>query len=200
MKHIVMNTCPESLSITALVIIGGIRMTPEEISWMGLFLEEVKDRIDVFLMPSSDSERSRLFPLKPYSDLFFPRVSEEVGLCSNPQLFEGENGVQIVATCGENVKDFLNNCDWASSELEAMEMMVLSGHYCPTSPFSLKTEPFGEDYLVMEKVPHVMVSGKGRAWGSKRVKVGQGEVTLVSIPERKMALVGLDGTFARELL
>lgn len=79
-------------------------------------------------------------------------------------------------------------------------MMVQSGHYCPTSPFSLKTEPFGEDFLVMERLPHVMVSGKGKAWGAKRVKAGQGEVTLISIPERKMALVGLDGTFARELL
>lgn len=38
--------------------------------------------------------------------------------------------------------------------------MVNFSHYCPTAPFSLRIEPYMEDHLVMEEMPHVMVAGK----------------------------------------
>lgn len=41
-----------------------------------------------------------------------------------------------------------------------MELILLFGHFCPTSPFSLKTEPYVRDYLVVEELPHVMICGK----------------------------------------
>ena len=42
------------------------------------------------------------------------------------------------------------NSDWAGTDLDAMELMLHYAHFCPTSPFSLKTEPFKEDFFVME--------------------------------------------------
>ena len=51
-------------------------------------------------MPSSGAERQRLFPLRPYSDLFFMKIHQEIGLCADPQLFEAKNGVKVVVTCG----------------------------------------------------------------------------------------------------
>ena len=65
------------------------------------------------------------------------------------------------------------NSDWAGDELDAMELILRCGHFCPTSPFSLKTEPFMEDNFVLRELPHIMVSGKGRSWGSRRVKMGE---------------------------
>ena len=54
---------------------------------MGEFIEEMKNFIDVFLMPSSSESRKRLFPLQPYNGLYFIKSQTEIGLCSNPQLF-----------------------------------------------------------------------------------------------------------------
>ena len=62
-------------------------MTPLDIRWMGKLVSEIKEFIDVFLMPSSNAERQRLFPLKPYSNLFFIDSCKDIGLCSNPQIF-----------------------------------------------------------------------------------------------------------------
>jgi hypothetical protein len=63
--------CHESANICALVIIGGMKMKTEEIAQMGKFIEEVKNYIDVFIMPSSGQERHNLFPLRPYNGLYF---------------------------------------------------------------------------------------------------------------------------------
>ena len=125
-------------------------MTPEDIAWTGKFIAEIKDYIDVFLLPSSNNERSRLFPLRPFSDLFFLPVCKEIALCSNPQILTGQNGIRMAVSCGENVRDMMINSSWADSELKALELLLRSGHFCPTSPFSLKTEPFMEDHLVMK--------------------------------------------------
>ena len=76
----------------------------------------------------------------------------------------------------------MNNSNWSCNELDAMELMLRSGHFAPTSPFSLKTEPFLEDYFVMGELPHVMISGKSKSWESRRVKIGEGEVLLLTIP------------------
>lgn len=66
-----MNGNIESLRITALVLVGGFKMTTEDIAWMNKFLIEMKEYIDVFLQPSSGTERNRCFPLRPYNELFF---------------------------------------------------------------------------------------------------------------------------------
>ena len=80
------------------------------------------------------------------------------------------------------MKDLTYNSNWAGTELDAMELMLRSGHFSPTSPFSLKTEPFLEDYFVMGELPHVMISGKSKNWERRKVKVGESEVLLVTIP------------------
>jgi DNA polymerase II small subunit/DNA polymerase delta subunit B len=50
--------------------------------------------------------------------------------------------------------------------------MIHFSHYCPTSPFSLKTEPYMEDDLVMEEMPNVMITGKAKSFGSTIFKMG----------------------------
>lgn len=70
--------------------------------------------------------------------------------------------MKIHITCGENVVDFMKNCSLAKSEVEVLQNLISFSHYCPTSPFSLKTEPYMEDQLVMEEIPHMMITGKAK--------------------------------------
>lgn len=117
---------------------------------MAGILKDLKNMIDVFIMPTSNQDRRKMYPLQPYNGNFFAESQREIGLCCNPQLFKAENGMNIHVTCGENVLDFMKNCSYASSEIEVLEGFVNFSHFCPTSPFSLKTEPYQNDYLVME--------------------------------------------------
>ena len=117
---------------------------------MGSLVAELKEYIDVFMVPSSGDERHQLFPLKPYSDLFFLGSQQEIALCSDPQTLEASNGLRVHLSCGENIRDFAKNSGLPQDELEVMELMLRLGHYCPTAPFSLRTEPFLEDYLTID--------------------------------------------------
>jgi hypothetical protein len=54
-----------------LIIVGGLEMKPEIITKMSEVIYELKDSIDVFIMPSTSLERQKLFPLPPYNGLFF---------------------------------------------------------------------------------------------------------------------------------
>lgn len=49
--------------------------------------------------------------------------------------------------------------------------MIYFSHYCPTAPFSLKTEPYIEDNLVMDEIPNIMIVGKAKTFGSRLLKV-----------------------------
>jgi len=40
---------------------------------MANFITELKDSIDIFIMPSSNADRRKLFPQQPLSGLFFPK-------------------------------------------------------------------------------------------------------------------------------
>jgi DNA polymerase II small subunit/DNA polymerase delta subunit B len=93
----------------------------------------------------------------------------------------------------------IKNSAMAKDELDAMEMMIRFKHYCPTAPFSLKTEPFVEDYLIIEETPNVMISGKASKYDSRAIKVGDGQVLLVSIPQNRMAVVCIDGSSVKGL-
>jgi DNA polymerase II small subunit/DNA polymerase delta subunit B len=75
--------------------------------------------------------------------------------------------------------------------------MVNFSHYCPTAPFSLRTEPYLDDHLVMEEMPHVMVAGKAKGFGCRMLRVDEREVLLVAIAAGGMALVSLEGMQAR---
>lgn len=56
---------------------------------MAAFITELKDSIDIFIMPSSNADRRRLYPLQPLSGIYFPKSYKEIGMCSNPQIFKG---------------------------------------------------------------------------------------------------------------
>ena len=166
---------------------------PPATSYKLTWTEHTK-RLDVFMMPSSNLDRRRLFPLQPYNGNFFPRCQDTIGLCCNPQEFRAENGLLLHLSCGENVVDFMRNCTMAGDELEALEQMVHFSHYCPTAPFSLRTEPYLEDHLVMNEMPHIMLAGKAKTFGKKLLRVEDREVLLVAVPAGGMALVSMEGT------
>ena len=94
----------------------------------------------------------------------------------------------------------MKNTAMPKNELDAMEMMLRFRHYCPTSPFSLKTEPFMEDYLLIDQVPNVMITGKAARFESRTVQVDNGSVLLVSVPENRMALVNLSASSVKGLM
>jgi DNA polymerase II small subunit/DNA polymerase delta subunit B len=77
-----------------------------------------------------------------------------------------------------------------------MEQMVNFSHYCPSSPFSLKTEPYIEDFLAIEELPHIMIAGKAQKFEAKTLKFESKSVLLVAIPAGKMGLISLNGTEA----
>jgi DNA polymerase II small subunit/DNA polymerase delta subunit B len=108
-----------------------------------------------------------------------------------------ENGLRLHVSCGENVLDFMRNCTMAEDELEVLEQMVNFSHYCPTAPFSLRTEPYMEDHLVMEEMPHVMVAGKAKSFACRMLRLEDREVLLVAVPAGGMGLVSLEGMQAR---
>jgi hypothetical protein len=64
---------PELRSIAALVIIGGVEMKVESISQMAEVVNGLKNFVDVFVMPSSNADRRKLYPLQPYNGNFFAK-------------------------------------------------------------------------------------------------------------------------------
>jgi hypothetical protein len=52
----------------------------------------------------------------------------------------------------------------------------------------------------MPELPHIMVAGKARTFDWKQVDVEGRQVLLISVPENRMALVGLDGSYVQELV
>lgn len=72
-------------SITAVVVIGGMDLQVESISRMAAMVQTLKQSVDVFIMPSSNADRRRMFPLQPYNGNFFAKSQTNIGLCSNPQ-------------------------------------------------------------------------------------------------------------------
>ncbi len=48
-------------------------MKLEDIERFASIVEDLKDMIDVFIMPSSNYERQKLFPLRPFNGLFFAK-------------------------------------------------------------------------------------------------------------------------------
>jgi hypothetical protein len=75
----------ELRSITAVVVIGGMDLQVESISRMAAMVETLKHSVDVFIMPSSNADRRRMFPLQPYNGNFFAKSQTNIGLCCNPQ-------------------------------------------------------------------------------------------------------------------
>lgn len=75
--------------------------------------------------------------------------------------------------------------------------MVNFSHYCPTAPFSLRTEPYLDDHLVMQEMPHVMLAGKARRFGCRAMEAEGRRVLLVGVPAGGMALVSMEGLHAR---
>jgi hypothetical protein len=115
-----MGFSEEVLSITALVVVGGMQMQVEGIRQMTQMVEALRQSIDVFVMPSSNADRRRMFPLQQYNGNFFPQSSSKIALCSNPQEFRAPNGLLMHVSCGENVVDFMRNCTLARDELQAL--------------------------------------------------------------------------------
>ena len=108
-SHLNCSFSPELLSIMGVVIIGGFEMNPTTIRRFSEVIDELKDTIDVFVMPSSNKERQELFPLQPFNGIYFPKSQREIGLCSNPQLFEADKGLQIHVSCGQNARNMIKN-------------------------------------------------------------------------------------------
>lgn len=72
----------------------------ESIGRMAAMLESLKESVDVFIMPSTNPDRRRMFPLQPYNGNFFAKSKTDIGLCSNPQEFNVENGLLMHISCG----------------------------------------------------------------------------------------------------
>jgi DNA polymerase II small subunit/DNA polymerase delta subunit B len=75
-------------------------MKMESINNMAEVLDNIKLSLDVFIMPSSNIDRRKIYPLQPFNGNFFSKSQKQIGLCCNPQQFKGENGMNIHISCG----------------------------------------------------------------------------------------------------
>ena len=84
-QHLQASYSDQLRFITAVVLIGGMDLQVESINRMASMVEILKYSVDVFIMPSSNADRRRMFPLQPYNGNFFAKSQTNIGLCSNPQ-------------------------------------------------------------------------------------------------------------------
>ena len=61
---------------------------------------------------------------------------------------------------GKNLKDLLKNCSYGKCSLDLLQLVCDYQHMNPCTPFSLKCEMTPTDQLIMEQLPHLMISGQ----------------------------------------
>ena len=71
------------------------------------------------------------------------------------------NGVSILGTSGQNVKDIRQYANYFEDRpMEALELTLRARHLFPTSPDTLRSYPFvNEDPFVIDELPNIYFAG-----------------------------------------
>lgn len=84
------------------------------------------------------------------------------------------------------------NCSYGSSKLDIIEMMLEYTHINPCCPFSLKSEMTPKDQLMMESMPHLVISAQREEFEQRIYEKGDKKTTIVGIPKQTTVLANLN--------
>lgn len=94
---------------------------------------------NVIILPGLGDPTSNIFPLKPLHKRIFGNHDFKHNPC-----ITNINDSTLILTSGEDINDLRKYFDADFDEIDAMKTILEGGYLCPTSPDSLRSEPFSD--------------------------------------------------------
>ncbi len=123
-------------------------------------LSMVPPEVRIFMIPGNHDAVRQAEPQPPLPDDICEMFPENVQCLSNPAWLNLE-GVRILMYHGTSLNDMVEtmpNADYENFE-DALKEMLWARHLAPIYGRKLPIAPEKEDYLVIEEVPHILVTG-----------------------------------------
>ena len=176
----------------------------------GKELERMPDHLEIIILPGNHDAIRPSEPQPPLPEKFTKFMPDNIVNLSNPSYFS-LNGREILAYHGRAFDDLAMKVQGMKHDrpIDMMEIMLHIGHIVPIYGEKTPIAPEPEDHLVIERVPHIFVTGhvhkhdirymKGRKGGLMLLNAStwqdqtnfQKSVSLVPDP-CKVTLVSLD--------
>lgn len=123
-------------------------------------LSQVPRSIRIFMIPGNHDAVRQAEPQPPLPEDICSMFPENVQCLSNPAWLNLE-GVRILMYHGTSLNDIVEsmpNADYQNFD-DALKEMLRARHLAPIYGRKLPIAPEKEDYLVIEEVPHILVTG-----------------------------------------
>jgi DNA polymerase II small subunit len=134
-------------------------------------LSKVPERIQVIILPGNHDAVRPAEPQPTFPEeirILFPQNTTFVG---NPSYFT-LHGVEVLAYHGRSMDDFIKalpSLDYAQA-IKIMIKMLQKRHLVPIYGGRTPIAPEHKDYLVIDKIPDIFVTGHGHATGMKKYR------------------------------
>lgn len=166
----------------------------ESLKLFGSWLSEVVSTVPVTVMAGDSDPAEVCLPQQPLHKSLLGTNSALAGngilpiyVTTNPAWMELENGLRILGTSGQNISDILKyqaKRHQKEDILNAMERTIKWQNIVPTAPDTLYCYPFDDkDPFTLDETPHLYFAGNQAHGGWRKVKVGDLEVQVVSVPK-----------------
>lgn len=166
----------------------------ESLKLFGSWLSEMVSTVPVTVMVGDSDPAEVCLPQQPLHKSLLGRNSTFVGndnlpihTTTNPAWLELDNGLRMLGTSGQNIADVLKyqtNKHLKEDILDAMERTIRWQNIVPTAPDTLYCYPFDDkDPFTLDETPHLYFAGNQPHGGSRRVKLNDIEVQVVSVPK-----------------
>ena len=140
------------------------------LQYMEYFLDSIVSsrKIMIDLMPGANDAQSPFLPQDSFENLNF--LNEEksfINCVSNPYFFS-LNGLKILGTSGQNVKELKRYIDYSFEEnTDLMENMCYWGNFCPKNSGGLEFQEGFDLEKTSEKFPRMFFTGNGKKFMTK---------------------------------
>lgn len=169
------------------------RFTSESLKLFDRFISELVATTNISIMPGESDPTDICLPQQKLHKSFFLSSKNYVGtninLLTNPAWLEIDS-LRMLGTSGQNVSDISKYLTTEKLEdpditMKIMESTLLWQNIAPTAPDTLYCFPFDncDPFTLTNETPRIYFSGNQQEFNSKKVKIGESETTLISIPK-----------------
>jgi len=129
-------------------------------------LKDIPDRIKVIMLPGNHDAVRPAEPQPTFPPEIVKLFDSNITFVGNPCVLELE-GVEVLAYHGLSIADFISGVPNLSfnTPIEAMKEMLRRRHLAPVFGDKTPLAPEGRDYMVIDTVPDIFVTGHVHAAG-----------------------------------
>ena len=132
----------------------------EQYEKLGEYIKEIPDHIKIVMQPGNHDAVRMAEPQPALGEMYTKNFDSNVILTGNPVNLEIE-GRTILSYHGKSIDEWVSSVQKLSYDdpINVMKEMLTRRHLAPMYGNKQQTAPEKKDYLVIEKVPDVFVSG-----------------------------------------